>query len=181
MGSTRLSITQLIIIILQVTTLIGMFFIYKEITKEPVKPIPQEPIKPVVDVNKLMVEDLTYTIFAEDRKSVIGMKHVMSVIMNRAKSNKLEDLHRVIKSPYQFSCWKNGKRVYQRMTDKDMHMYGLAKIIVSKAISGRFKPITNATHFYNPIKANPTWAISENFKQVASVNDHVYMKHIIIN
>lgn len=120
-------------------------------------------------------DDLAYTLFAEDRSSLKGMKYVLSVIMNRSKDRSIFSLHRTILKKHQFSCWINGQRVEQTMNSQDMKMYEKAKTLVRMALDGQFKPTTKAKFYYNPKKANPSWAQHPDFKKVAKVGDHIYL------
>lgn len=138
--------------------------------------ISQESYLEYIKEQEALIDDIAFTLFAEDRSTKLGMKYVLSVIMNRAKSNDLETMHRIIHKPKQFSCWVNGKRVAQKYNKADLEMYKYANSLVLKALSNNFKPITVATHYYNPKKANPKWANNvKEFTEVAVVQDHRFL------
>jgi len=101
------------------------------------------------------------------------MKYVLNVIINRAKSTELSAMHAVALKRKQFSCWVGGKRVKQTYNARDRLRYTQALELVKQASERGFKPLTRATHYYNPKKVTPYW--KHQYTQVAAVNDHVFL------
>jgi 8-oxo-dGTP pyrophosphatase MutT (NUDIX family) len=108
-----------------------------------------------------------------------GMHAVLNVIMNRAKGDISRARDEVLK-PKQFSIWNNvsdpdGYCIRLAKRAADDKSYQNAVQLVDAAMKGNLPDITGgATHYYNPKKANPSWA---NALQVTKViGNHVFMK-----
>lgn len=108
-----------------------------------------------------------------------GMQAVLNVIMNRAKGDISKARDEVLK-PKQFSIWNNVSdpegysiRLAKRAANEES--YQIAVQLVDAAMKGKLPDITGgATHYYNPKKANPSWA---NVLQVTKViGNHKFMK-----
>jgi spore germination cell wall hydrolase CwlJ-like protein len=111
---------------------------------------------------------LARTIYAEaEGESYKGKLAVASVIYIRAKKdiNKMVD---VVLKPKQFSCWNSGvPKEGQGQAWKD------SLEIAQRLLSGNFKSIVNATHYYNPKIAFPKWARGR--QAVAMIGRHRFM------
>lgn len=119
------------------------------------------------------LDDIAFTVFAEDRSTKQGMQFVLSTIINRANSTDISKMHAVVLKKKQYSCWVNGKRVKQTFKRQDRRMYRHALALVKKATQKQFKPVTEATHYYNPSKVTPPWLYQ--FVEVAFINEHIYL------
>jgi N-acetylmuramoyl-L-alanine amidase len=119
-----------------------------------------------------------------------GMHAVMNVLMNRAKGDfsKVKDL--CIKHK-QFSMW-NGvddpsvsaiklAKIQRdgKTSGMDGHMYKKAMELVDSAMKGQLPDITGgATFYFNPKKANPTWA--KQMVKTKTIGNHDFYKPIPI-
>ena len=143
----------------------------------PAKPVLQREVTGYITTDKNLqdrqLSDLAFTLFAEDRTNKQGMKYVLSVIINRAKSTEISAMHAVALRRKQFSCWVDGKRIKQTYNARDRERYAQALEIVRHASERGFKPLTTATHYYNPKKVTPYWR--HQYAQVAAVNSHVFL------
>lgn len=101
------------------------------------------------------------TLWAEGRNGgEASMRGVASVIYTRGYGNPTE-MVKAIKVPRAFSCWN-------KMTDRDWNNFkfkqkegaewGIANRIALELMNGMFKPVVDADHYYNPLKAKPSWA-----------------------
>jgi len=127
-----------------------------------------------IDQSLNKINDRAFTLCAEDRSNTKGMKYILSVILNRSKNHKLNTMHKIVLAKYQFSCWHKGKKVRQTNKNIDKKMYAKAITLVKLAINGKFKPLTTATHYYNPNKVIAKWD-NGSFKEVAIINDHKFL------
>ena len=98
---------------------------------------------------------------------VAGMREVAGVIQNRARfSGKTQT--QVVTKPLQFSCL-NGKSVLALVQQARKH----PKFGAALEIAGQ-KQKTDATHYYNPKLASPSWARS--LKVTKRIGNHVFLK-----
>ena len=88
----------------------------------------------------------------------LGIRYVASVLHNRANERNLT-YRQVIAQKKQISGWTKAKRriKYDEARYEGRNKWELCKRIGTDMAAGRFLPITNATHFYNPRLANPSW------------------------
>lgn len=133
-----------------------------------------------ISKQKIQHNIIARTLWAEARNNgEKGMRAVASVIYNRGNGNT-DAMIKVIKAPKQFSCWN-------RMSLKDWLSFKLkrrsgkewdtASQIAYEMINGTFKPVTIATHYYNPAKVSPEWAyINNKIRPHLAIGDHVFMR-----
>ena len=69
-----------------------------------------------------------------------------------------------ISTPWQFSCWN-------KMEWKDINIkngkgseWDDSEHIADMMVSGMFSPVSDFDHYYNPNKANPSWAYTDKSK-----------------
>lgn len=104
-----------------------------------------------------------------------GQRAVATVIYNRAhgKAGKMEI---VCLKPKQFSCW-NGKTpknvIIAPKNAFDRQAYIIALKIEKELLNGKFKPLGDWTHYFNPKLCNPSWA--KGAKQTR-VGNHNFLK-----
>ena len=133
----------------------------------------------VIDKQKAVYLDkrklLAKVIWCEDRRSEKAMRMVFSVIYHRAKEKTLEGLYKVAVKPKQFSCLNNPDILLnQRRNKLDIEMEKVALKIVDEFLSGKFKPVVKATHYYQKkIVKRPNWAKGK--KVVAQYKGHVFL------
>lgn len=120
-------------------------------------------------INNLSPLDiLARTIYAEaEGEPYEGKKAVASVIYNRAGGD-VGKMPYVVTKKYQFSCWNGGTPAKGKGKAWDDCVK-----LAEELISGNFSPTTKHTHYYNPRKANPTWA--RNVKDKTVINNHVFL------
>jgi hypothetical protein len=121
------------------------------------------------------INKLVELIWCEDRTSVENAKDVLSVIINRAKSNNVKDMLLVASQRYQFSCFNNQEILEkQRTSIQDIEMKGKIKELIIAAINGEFVPTHIGTHYYayNKIK-KPKWA--NKMVVVKRNNNHIFL------
>ncbi len=133
----------------------------------------------VIDRKKAVYLDkrklLAKVIWCEDRRSEKAMRMVFSVIYHRAKEKTLEGLYRVAVKPKQFSCLNDPVILLnQRRNKLDIEMEKVALNIVDEFLSGKFKPVVKATHYYQrELIKKPNWAKGK--KVVAQYKGHVFL------
>ena len=128
---------------------------------------------------------LTATLWGEARgEGELGMQAVMNVIMNRAKGdfNKARD---IVLKPKQFSVWNSVKdpeqtalgmaKAHRAKKLPDGPSYIKALELVDKAMNGSLTDVTGgATFYFNPKKANPSWA--KMMTKTKSIGNHDFYK-----
>ena len=108
-----------------------------------------------------------------------GMQAVMNVIMNRAKGNfaKAKD---VVLAPKQFSMWNSVANAEETALavareNRGNEQWQQAIRIADKSSAGHLPDITGgATFYFNPKKANPSWA--KKMVKIASIGHHDFYK-----
>jgi spore germination cell wall hydrolase CwlJ-like protein len=100
------------------------------------------------------------TLWAEGRNGgEKSMRGVASVIHKRGQ-NDPDKMVKAIKVKYAFSCWN--KMNWKDFTFKQREgiEWGIANRIALELMNGTFKPIVDATNYYNPDKVThiPSWA-----------------------
>jgi 8-oxo-dGTP pyrophosphatase MutT (NUDIX family) len=108
-----------------------------------------------------------------------GMQAVMNVIMNQTKGNfkKAKD---VVLAPKQFSMWNSvtnaeGTALAAAQKYRGGEQWQQAIRIVDLAASGKLPDITGgATFYFNPKKANPSWA--KKMKKTVTIGNHDFYK-----
>ena len=104
---------------------------------------------------------ITRTLWAEARNDgEDGMREIANTIYNRSGGD-VNKMIEVIKKPKHYSCWN-------KMTPKDWNNFkiryrsgpewNIASEIAHELINGEFKKTSVADHYYNPVKAKPSWA-----------------------
>ena len=79
----------------------------------------------------------------------------------------------VCQKPWQFSCWNNRGTMEQRMQTMRKHpAWDECVVIASKISQPGYKPSSPATHYYNPLLANPTWA--SKLTQLKKIGNHLF-------
>lgn len=103
-----------------------------------------------------------------------GLQAVATVIYNRAK-NTGKTFEAVCLQPFQFSCWKRPKtRKITPKTPSDVKAYKLCLEIEKELLTGKFKPLGDWTHYYNPRLCSPNWAIHGQNK--TQIGNHIFLK-----
>ena len=108
-----------------------------------------------------------------------GMQAVMNVIMNRVKGD-FKRAKNIALAPKQFSMWNGVSNPEEtalaaaRENSED-RQWQQAIRIVDLAASGKLPDITGgATFYFNPRKANPSWAKA--MKKTATIGNHEFYK-----
>ena len=118
-----------------------------------------------------VLDVIAKTIYAEAQgESEEGKKAVASVIWNRANGN-VANFEPVIKRRKQFSCW-NGKNDLD--TGRGIPWRECNRI-AREMVIGEFSPTVEYTHYYNPEKADPSWAYTD--KSKTTLRDHIDIGH----
>ena len=120
------------------------------------------------------------TIWAEARENgEDGMRAVASVIYNRG-AGEIGRMTQVIKIPKQFSCWNKmtpADWTNFKMKERSGPEWEIANQIAAEIVNRQFRPITDATHYYNPHKVNPSWAYAGGkLRPNELIGDHRFMK-----
>lgn len=118
---------------------------------------------------------LIKVIWCEDRRSEKAMRMVFSVIYHRARVKTLDELYQVAVKPKQFSCLNDPNILLNQKRNKaDLEMKKIAEKIVDEFLSGKFKPVVRATHYYQKeLIKRPKWA--KNKIVVAEYKGHVFL------
>lgn len=142
---------------------------------------PQAPNQSIVTQQKIKDAYVVVGTVWEEAKGEgkIGMQAVLNVIMNRAKGD-ISKAREIVLKPKQFSIWNNVSdpegysiRLAKRAANEDS--YHTAVQLVDAAMKGKLPDITGgATFYYNPKKANPSWANSMQVTKV--IGNHRFMK-----
>ena len=132
----------------------------------------QEPAKPSSVLSKQQIMDayiVVATLWMEARgEKKEGMQAVLNVIMNRAKGD-FSNARGVVLKPKQFSAWNGISDPEQKTIEmaqkardgtlQDTNEWKIALQLVDAAMKGKLEDITGgATFYFNPKKANPSWA-----------------------
>ena len=103
-----------------------------------------------------------------------GIRAVATVIYNRAK-NTGKAFEAVCLQPFQFSCWNASKtRKITPKTRSDTKAYELCLAIEKELLTGKFEPLGEWTHYYNPRLCSPKWARDGQSK--AQIGNHIFLK-----
>jgi len=129
----------------------------------------------------IMENILTRTIYAETKNEPLeGKKAVASVIYKRGGQTP-EGMVQAIKIPYQFSCWNSaGEKDWVNMKQGSGKDWEESKQIAKSLMNGTFNPIENWDHYWNPEKANPSWAYEDpktktKFKPYIQIGSHRFL------
>ena len=89
-------------------------------------------------------------------------KAVASVIYKRGGGTP-EGMVKAVKIPYQFSCWnKASDEDWTNMKQRSGKDWEESKQIAKSLMDGSFTPPSeNWDHYWNPEKANPSWAYED--------------------
>lgn len=115
------------------------------------------------------------TLYLEARgEKPCGIRAVATVIYNRAK-NTGKTFEAVCLQPFQFSCWNASKtRKITPKTRSDTKAYKECLVIEKELLTGKFEPLGEWTHYYNPRLCNPKWA--RDGKNKAQIGNHIFLK-----
>lgn len=115
------------------------------------------------------------TLYLEARgENPRGLRAVATVIYNRAK-NTGKTFEAVCLQPFQFSCWNGSKtRKIAPKTRSDAKAYGLCLAIEKELLTGKFEPLGEWTHYYNPRLCSPKWARDGQLK--TQIGNHIFLK-----
>ena len=101
------------------------------------------------------------TLYLEARgEGEAGLRAVASVIYNRAKRSG-KTCEAVCLAPKQFSCWIGNAPKTLKIAPKngfDRRAYRLCQSIEAELLTGKFEPLGDWTHYYNPALCAPKWA-----------------------
>ena len=116
----------------------------------------------MLDKNKNKIYTIAKVIWCEGKTSKLQIKYVASVVVNRSKSNNLNNLYKVVSAKNQFSCYNKKVLNSQTKSKKDKELLNYTIKLVENIITGNFKPLLNAKYFYNPnvVKNIPKFAIN---------------------
>lgn len=116
---------------------------------------------------KIMENIIARTIYMEGAgESLNGKKAIASVIYTRGNGDINKMVGEILRSK-QFSCWNDLPR-----SELTSMKRGKGKAwedclqIASSIMNGSFSPIIKANHYYNPHKANPSWAYVDRNKSI---------------
>lgn len=104
-----------------------------------------------------------------------GLRAVATVIFNRAHG-KAEKMESVCLKPKQFSCWNGKTPKSVRIAPKnalDKQAYELCLAIERELLTGKFEPLGDWTHYYNPQLCKPSWAKGTKRTQIGN---HTFLK-----
>ena len=117
-----------------------------------------------LDKNELRkIEILAKTIYTEaNGESLKGKEAVATIIHNRANHKKWRHLglSGVCRQYKQFSGWNKGEPRIKINNPLDRKSWEDSIKIATEMVKGIFKPLSelkDATHYYNPKKASPSW------------------------
>lgn len=101
------------------------------------------------------------TLYLEARgEGEAGLRAVASVIFNRAKRTG-KTFEAECLRPKQFSCWNGLAPKTCKIAPKsdfDRRAYKLCLLIECELLAGKFEPVGDWTHYYNPALCSPRWA-----------------------
>lgn len=89
-----------------------------------------------------------------------GLRAVASVVYNRAERTG-KTFEAVCLAPKQFSCWNGLAPKTCKIAPKsvrDAEAYRLCQTIEAELLTGKFEPLGDWTHYYNPRLCSPKWA-----------------------
>lgn len=108
-----------------------------------------------------------------------GRIAIASVIFNRGNGNAGTIMGEIQKSK-QFSCWnKATEKDWTNMKQYSGGVWDDSMEIASSILRGSFTPTTKANHYFNPQKANPSWAYLDKAKTklrpYQQIGNHLFM------
>lgn len=114
------------------------------------------------------VLDVAWTIYKEAQgESYLGKQAVATVIYNRS-INRHKTFSEIVRQPKQFSPWLSGET-----PKKYDNQYFQQCLDISKQMhEGKFTPIDNWDHFYNPKLCSPSW--SKNLTNMRIIGNHLF-------
>ena len=146
------------------------------------QPIQEESKKDLPNKNIKMQENIiARTLYAEGRsEGKSGVIAIASVIHNRGRGN-VDKMIFEIKRPYQFSCWNNAtEKDWNTIKEFSGPAWNMCKQVANDMINGKFTPISNYNHYYNPQIANPKWAYldekKQNHRPYTTIGKHRFLK-----
>ena len=101
-----------------------------------------------------------------------GLRAVASVVYNRAVRTG-KTFEAVCLAPKQFSCWNGLTPTTCKITPKnvrDVEAYILCHTIEKELLTGKFEPLGDWTHYYNPRLCSPKWAKNTKEKKIGNHN-----------
>ena len=110
-------------------------------------------------------------------ESYQGKLAVASVIWNRAEGKAVR-VEAVLIKRRQFSCLNNGQAHAAASVDRMIMGQGGTEVwrdcllIAGEIMDGTFQPTVEASHYYNPSKASPSWGKALRGK--VTVGSHVF-------
>ena len=115
-------------------------------------------LKNNIEKNKLTT--IANVIWCEGRTSKQHLNYIASVVVNRSKSNNINDLYKVISAKGQFCCYNRKILNLQIKNKKDKELLNYTNKLVKNIVFGNFKPLINAKYFYNSklVKTIPKFA-----------------------
>lgn len=107
-----------------------------------------------------------------------GQVYVAQTIMNRVGSSGYPNtICEVVHQPYQFSYTliplKERNKTIERANTIDQLAMRIATIVALQAVTGGFRDLHLSQHYYNPSKADPSWAYT--FDNSLMVGDHKFL------
>lgn len=102
-----------------------------------------------------------------------GRLLVATVIWNRAKGD-IAQLRRVCLKPMQFSCWNRDEGLILARVQLRSPAWGDCVLIARSMLSGEFKPLNNADHYFADYIVPPKWSL--NMKFICQEGVHKFFK-----
>jgi len=132
-------------------------------------------------IRKWQENIIARTLYAEAKsESKDGLMAVASVIFNRSDKTP-EGIISAIQKPFHFSCWNGAsKQDWTSMKEFEGPIWDECKRIANLMVSGNFNPTIEYDHYYNPQKANPSWAYLDKNKMqhrpYITIGNHRFLK-----
>ncbi len=157
--------------------LAGLPLISKAVETNPVVSIERKRVAPKEFLSEETARIVSYTIYAEARgEEYEGKKAVASVIATRAMMLR-RTMAEICLHEKQFSSWNNIFEVPQAyVMGADLNLTDIVARAESYALAWELLSYNRKwdryTHFYNPSKANPSWAAK--LEGVKMIGNHVF-------
>lgn len=138
-------------------------------------------ITELVNAGECLVVALCILGEAEDQ-SWTGKCLVADTIVNRAKKDSNEPYKKVCLAYHQYSCFNSKKqqlKLINRTADGsliDNPAWKDCLYIAREICTGQYKPLTRASHYFNPDLCSPAWRLKMKF--ITSVGNHCFYEEV---
>jgi spore germination cell wall hydrolase CwlJ-like protein len=152
----------------------------KRLTEQVLNDLPPPPSQPASHIQRVSISQQDRDIVAAaligeaGGEGLRGLQAVMNVISNRSRGRP-DRFADVVLLPKQFSYFNNKTPQEAVKRAKTHQRWSEAVGVVKQAENGQLRDITGGSdHYFNPVKANPSWAKS--MRLMVRIGNHDFYK-----